>query len=142
MKLGKYFSLSELTVTNSGLENNPSAKEIGCLTELVKNILDPARELLDDQIRVNSGYRSPMVNRKIGGAASSQHVLGQAADLKCDDNAKLFNLIRKNLPFDQLIWEGGSDNQPSWIHVSYSSRNRREVLRMTKVNGKSTYKSI
>lgn len=142
MKLGKYFSLSELTVTNSGLENNPSAKEIGCLTELVKNILDPARELLDDQILVNSGYRSPMVNRKIGGAVSSQHVLGQAADLKCDDNAKLFNLIRKNLPFDQLIWEGGDDNQPAWVHVSYSSRNRREVLRMTYVNWKSTYKTI
>ena len=135
MKLGKYFSLSELTVTNSGLENNPSAKEIGCLTELVKNILDPARELLDDQIRVNSGYRSPMVNRKIGGAASSQHVLGQAADLKCDDNAKLFNLIRKNLPFDQLI----NENNYSWIHVSYSKgKNRNEVLEFK--NGK--YKKL
>ena len=142
-KIGKYFTLQELTVTGSGANNTPGSSELDNLRKLVDNILDPARELLDDQIYINSGYRSPIVNRKIGGASSSQHVLGQAADIRCDDNAKLFELIRKQLPFDQLIWEDGDDNQPKWVHVSYGPRNRRQVLRMKKkVNGKATYTEL
>lgn len=137
MKLGKYFTLEELTVTNSGFLNIPGVLEKIALAELVKNVLDPAREELGFPIKVNSGYRSSAVNKAVGGAATSQHVKGQAADLDCADNAKLFNIIRDNFVFDQLIWEAGDDNQPAWVHVSYRTQgNRCEVLKMK--NGKYT----
>lgn len=137
MKLGKYFTLEELTVTNSKFLNVPGISERAALAELVKNVLDPAREELGFSIKVNSGYRSPAVNKAVGGAATSQHVNGQAADLDCADNAKLFNIIRDNFVFDQLIWEAGDDNQPAWVHVSYRTQgNRCEVLKMK--NGKYT----
>ena len=69
---------------------------------------------------------------KFGGVATSQHLTGEAADLECSDKAKLFNLIRNNLPFDQLIWENGTDAQPAWVHVSYTDKRalRKEVLRL------------
>lgn len=143
MKLGKYFTLEELTVTNSSHDNTPNRAQILSLSELVKNVLDPVREEIGMPIKVNSGFRSFEVNKSIGGALTSQHTKGEAADLDCSDNAKLFNLIHDNLVFDQLIWEGGDDKQPAWVHVSYKTTgNRGEALRMTKVNGKSTYKRI
>lgn len=140
MKLGKYFTLEELTATNTGLPNAPTTEVRVNLSELVKNILDPARTLFNAPISVTSGYRSLVVNKRVGGAAASQHCKGEAADLKCVDNAKLFRIIRDNFMFDQLIWEGGDGNQPDWVHVSFRAQgNRNEVLRMTKKNGKSTY---
>lgn len=131
MRLGKYFTLEELTTTSTGLLNAPSRIEIVNLSSLVSNVLDPAREILGKPIRVNSGYRSPAVNAKIGGAKTSQHCKGEAADLDSSDNALLFRIIRDNFVFDQLIWESGDDNQPAWVHVSYRSMgNRCEVLKM------------
>ena len=81
MKLGKYFTLDELTVTNTGLVNSPSKMEINKLKMLVENVLDPLRTLYGKPIKVNSGYRSPLVNKTIGGVATSEHVKGQAADI-------------------------------------------------------------
>lgn len=139
MKLGKYFTLEELTTTNSGLLNVPGQSEKIALSTLVANVLDPSREMFGKPVRVNSGYRSPAVNAKIGGAKTSQHCKGEAADLDSSDNASLFNIIRNNFVFDQLIWEAGDDNQPAWVHVSYKTQgNRGEVLKMK--NGK--YKKI
>jgi len=143
MKLGKFFTLDELIVTSTGLINVPNQSEKIALSELVKNILDPAREQIGIPIKVNSGFRSKAINAKVGGAPTSQHCKGEAADLDCADNAKLFNLISDNFVFDQLIWEGGDDKQPAWVHVSYKTQgNRGEVLRMTKVKGKSIYTRI
>ena len=143
MKLGNYFTLSELTVTNTGLLNVPNNEQIVNLTNLVKNVLDPAREMFNDIIHVNSGFRSKTVNAKIGGAKNSQHMTGEAADITSDDNARLFKIIRDNFVFDQLIWEGGDDTAPAWIHVSFKTQgNRNEVLKMVKKFGKSTYKRI
>ena len=104
----KYFTLKELTVTSSGLDNFPMVSEIDNLQELIYNILDPLRKLYNKSIYVNSGYRSPTVNRKVGGAATSQHVKGEAADITAGsptENKKLFDLISKNFKFDQLINE-------------------------------------
>ena len=97
----KYFTIKELTTTNTGLPNVPNDTQKAALETLVKNVLDPARELLKSAISVNSGFRSPEVNKAIGGATNSQHLKGEAADLNCSDKAKLFSLIRNNLPFDQ-----------------------------------------
>ena len=131
-KLGKYFSLEELTVTHENLDNTPGPIHIQKLKELVKNILDPLREMINEPIAVNSGYRTVAVNKAVGGAQKpiSQHTKGEAADIECFDNAKLFQTIRDHFQFDQLIWEKGNDRQPDWIHISFKSkRNRNQVLK-------------
>lgn len=137
----KYFSLQELSHTNTGLPNAiPDAEVSGNLTFLVDSVLDPAREALGVPIRISSGYRCPAVNKMVGGAASSQHVTGQAADLVTGDTAKLFHWLRVNTKFDQLIWEYGTDKAPQWVHVSASkTRNRGQVLRAIKTNGVTKY---
>lgn len=143
MVLSKNFTLEELLVTNSKLPNTPSDVEINNLKLLVVNVLQPLRDMFGESIHVNSGYRSPAVNKAIGGAPTSQHCTGQAADLDCSDNAKLFHLIADFFDFDQLIWEGGNNTQPSWVHVSYkSANNRRQKLKMQNVNGKQQYITV
>jgi len=134
MKLGKYFMLSEMTVTNTGLVNNPQRMELHNLHLLVENVLDPLREMYGKPIKVNSGYRSPLVNKKVGGAVdkngrpTSEHVKGMAADItggSVAENKKLFELIRDNFTFRQLIWEKGG----AWVHVSYNvSDNKKQIL--------------
>lgn len=140
MQLSTNFSLEELTKTNLNLPNIPSEKEITNLKELVTNVLQPVRDLLGSPICVNSGFRSRLLNKSMGGAVNSQHCKGEAADLDIVDNAHLFNLIRQHLPFDQLIWEGGNNRQPAWVHVSYrATGNRKQVLRMRVVDGIKKY---
>ena len=137
MKLSNNFTLEELTVTNSGLPNLPNEKELANLKQLVSKVIQPLRDELDIPITINSGFRSSKVNAKIGGAATSQHCKGEAADLDCSDNKLLFDTIRTKFKFDQLIWENGDDTQPAWVHVSYSAtRLRGEVIRVK--NGKYT----
>jgi hypothetical protein len=141
-QLSKNFLLSELTSTSAHLPNVPTEADIVRLQALVTNVLQPLRDLYGHAICVNSGFRSQAVNHAIGGASNSQHCTGEAADLEVADNALLFNLIREHLPFDQLIWEGGNDHQPAWVHVSYrAEHNRKEVLRMKVVGGKKKYES-
>jgi hypothetical protein len=81
-------------------------------------------------IRVSSGYRSASLNRSVNGATSSQHLRGEAADITVDNkegNKKLFNLIRNNLPFDQLI----DEKDFTWLHVSYRKGNlRKQILKL------------
>lgn len=129
--LSQNFTLAEMIVTSTGLPNDPGPVELENLRQLTVNVLQPLRFQYGMPIRVNSGYRSAAVNSAVGGSQTSQHCLGQAADLDSTNNAQLFNLIRNSLPFDQLIWEGGNDLQPDWVHVSFSPYfNRRQVLRM------------
>lgn len=131
-QLGKYFSLEELTVTHENLDNTPDATATNKLKVLVQNLLDPVREMYGFPICVNSGFRTLAVNKAIGGASKpiSQHTKGEAADLECADNAKLFYLIRDHFDFDQLIWEEGNNLQPDWVHVSYKARgNRKQLLK-------------
>ena len=130
----KYFTIAELTksatASRRGIDNTPSSTIKANLTELVDKILDPLREAWGAPIIVTSGYRCQKLNTAVGGAKSSQHMYGQAADIrtvsdKPSDNKKLFDLILKlNLPYDQLIDEYGYN----WVHVSYSSRNRKQIL--------------
>ena len=134
----KYFTIQELiksdTAKRTGIENKPGLVEEANLISLVAHILDPLREAYGKPIRVNSGYRSPALNKAIGGATSSQHMKGQAADITAGsrkENQKIFDLILKlKLPFDQLIFEKGSVKEgPDWIHVSFDpTRGRRQIL--------------
>lgn len=137
----KYFTIHELTQTTHGL-NVPNDVQIKNLKLLVEKVLDPAREELKAPIRITSGFRTKEINEIIGGAKNSQHVNGQAADLVCYDNKKLF-LILQGMEFDQLIYEFGNDNQPGWVHVSFSNvLNRNQVLRARKSKGKTIYEKI
>ena len=130
----KYFSMEELTKSatalRKGIDNTPSGEVRSHLTALVANCLDPLREAWGRPIIVTSGYRSEKLNRAVGGAKNSQHVTGQAADIRTvedtpAENRKLFDLIlRLKLPFDQLIDEHGYN----WIHISFGPKNRRQVL--------------
>ena len=132
--MGKYFNIAELTKSDTATKkkiNNVPTKQIETnLNQLVANILDPLREAYGEPIIVSSGYRCPELNKAVGGATSSQHTLGQAADIHTKSNTKeankkLFDLIKDlKLPYDQLINEYGY----KWVHVSYSPRNRRQVL--------------
>jgi zinc D-Ala-D-Ala carboxypeptidase len=133
----KNFTLKELCVTKTGIHNEPNAEQKEALRLLAVNILQPARDALGP-IKVTSGFRNAKVNAAISGSRSSQHMKGEAADLQCDDNAALFKFI-KTLEFDQLIWEFGDKEQPDWVHVSFSKRNRKEVLRAKRVGGQTKY---
>ena len=127
-----YFTLKELTRSSAAeankLDNTPDEQAEKNLNTLVDNVLDPLRELYGKPIRVTSGYRSPAVNRSVNGATSSQHALGEAADISVgskEENKKLFNLIKDNLPYDQLI----NEYDYSWVHVSYrNGRLRKQIL--------------
>jgi zinc D-Ala-D-Ala carboxypeptidase len=125
----KYFTLEELTRTNTGLNNKPNDEQQANLIFLADNLLDKAREKLGSPIKVTSGFRSLTVNKKVGGAYNSQHTKGEAVDLVCNNNAKLFQILSK-MNFDQLIWEKGTDRQPAWIHVSLKRNgiNRGQIL--------------
>lgn len=128
----KYFTIKELckssTANQYKLDNTPNEEQINNLIQLVDNILDPLREAWGRPIMINSGFRSQTVNAKVGGVKTSQHLTGQAADISTGDienNKRLFNLIQNlKLPFDQLIDEYNF----KWVHVSYSPKNRRQVL--------------
>ena len=133
----KNFTLKELCVTKTGIHNEPNAEQKEALSLLAVNILQPARDALG-AITVTSGFRNAKVNAAVGGSRSSQHTKGEAADLQCKDNAALFQFI-KTLEFDQLIWEFGDKEQPDWVHVSYASKNRKEILKATKKNGVTKY---
>jgi hypothetical protein len=136
----KNFTLAELTKTNTGLPNALPKHLEGNLRALAENVLQPARDALG-AIEVTSCYRSPEVNRKVGGASKSQHVQAQAADLKFfGGNDVLFKWIARNLEYDQIIWEFGTDVEPAWVHVSYvEGKNRKQKLKAVKVNGKTKY---
>jgi hypothetical protein len=112
---------------------------------IAANVFEPLREYVGGPIKINSMFRCEDLNRAIGGSSRSQHCQGRAIDL--DDtfghktNAEMFNYIKNNLNFDQLIWEFGDNKNPAWIHVSYVSQeeNRTRCLRVQKINGKNSY---
>lgn len=141
----KYFTLEELSASTEarkmGIDNTPTPEARANLTALVEEVLDPLRYKYGHPVYVSSGYRCPRLNKARGGAKTSQHMKGEAADIYVTnpkDKAMLFSLIYYLLPFDQLIWERGTDEAPAWIHVSYrEGNNRRECLR-TK-DGKKYY---
>ena len=136
---GKYFTLHELTASNTakryGYDNTPTEAIAKNLQELVTNVLDPLRLAWGHPIVVTSGYRCPKLNTRVGGAKNSQHLYGEAVDIRTvidhpDDNMKLLKLLLElNLPFDKLISEYvDKEGRPNWIHVSFSPQHRRMKL--------------
>lgn len=137
-RLTANFSLAELTATSRSMPNVPNETEIAHLRALAEKVLQPLRNALGKPVLINSAFRSEAVNRAVGGSATSQHRLGQAADIRVPGMPSL-ELARKivalGLPFDQVIEEFGS-----WVHVSYGPRNRRQQLTAVKEAGKTVYR--
>ena len=138
MQLSKHFKLSEFTksqiAARHGLKNLPGSGEVKNLENLCYEILEPVRAKFEKPIMISSGFRSLMVNRKLGSSDSSQHCKGQAVDFEIAGipNIKVAYWIQAKCDFDQLILEyyQPDDDQHGWIHVSYNEKgaNRKKVL--------------
>jgi zinc D-Ala-D-Ala carboxypeptidase len=159
MKISNHLSLLEVSKSNTasrkGIDNTPHGEHLNNLISTAQNIFEPIRNHFGAPIFVSSGYRSEELNKAIGGAhkiikgeyvATSQHCKGQALDLDNDaveypTNKQIFDYIKDNLNFDQLIWEFGTEENPSWVHVSYKDEvnNRGQVLKAVKQGGKTVY---
>lgn len=134
----KYFTVHEMvwsaTASREGIDNSPPPHIKVKITNLIARVLDPVRGKWGKPITVNSGFRCPMLNKMVGGAANSQHTKGEAADITTgskDGNKALFELIKNmqmngEIQFDQLIDEKGFQ----WIHISYSDNNRCQILHL------------
>ncbi|WP_188063720.1 D-Ala-D-Ala carboxypeptidase family metallohydrolase [Sphingobium sp. KCTC 72723] len=125
-QLSKHFSLAELTITSSGLNNTPNATQLANLTKTAQ-AMEAVRTLLGRPIRVNSGFRSAAVNRAVGGSPTSAHAQGYAVDFVCpafgDPMTICKAIVASGIKFDQLIME-----KNRWVHISFDPRMRQQVL--------------
>ena len=148
MNLTKNFTLSEMTKSETalrhGMDNTPGEQEIAALKLLCEKVLQPVRDHYGKGVKVNSGFRHPEVNAKVGGSKTSDHCRGQAADIEIPGvaNAELAQWIVNNLEFRQVILEFYTQGVPDsgWVHVSYVAEdNKKQVLTATKKDGKTVY---
>lgn len=152
MNLSKNLTLSEVTKSNTainlGIKNEPNAEQLENLKTIANEVFQKIRDHFDVPIKISSGFRSEALNKKVGGSKTSDHMKGCALDIDMDGstfaayaaNWEIFNYIRKNLEFRQLIWEFGDANNPDWVHVSYvKGDNKKEVLRAIKKGKKTVY---
>lgn len=152
MKISEHITYAEATHSYTakrlGLKNNPSAYQKANMEVLAEKVFEPLRKWVGGPIKINSFYRSRKLNEAIGGSQNSQHCEGRAMDI--DDvygyktNAEMFNYIKDNLDFDQLIWEFGNKKNPNWVHVSYvdEDSNRKNVFIAETVRGVTQYRKI
>lgn len=136
MKISKNFTLEELcassTAKEKGIRNVPGTAEVVNLCALAHHVLQPLRDACGP-IVISSGYRSAALNKAVGGVANSQHMKGEAADIFIKGDMsygrQIFDHIRRNLVYDQLIWEHNAKGT-YWVHVSYRAdgNNRRQVI--------------
>ncbi len=153
MKISDHITYAEAihsqTAKRKGIDNTPNPNQIEAMKLLAEKVFEPLRKWVGGPIKVNSFFRSPELNTKIGGSKTSQHCKGQAIDI--DDvygyktNSDMYHWIKENLSFDQMIWEFGTDTQPNWVHVSYVSEenNRNRCLKAYKDDmGRTKYKTI
>jgi hypothetical protein len=153
MKLSAHLDLSEVIRSESakrnGISNMPIALHIENFKLLAEKVFEPIRVHFGCPIHISSGYRSAELNRCVGGSSTSQHCSGEAIDIDMDGstsgvtNKMVFDYIKDNLVFDQLIYEFGDSKNPDWVHVSYEStgKQRKQILKAVRVNGKTTYQN-
>jgi zinc D-Ala-D-Ala carboxypeptidase len=136
IQLSEHFTLREMTASgtaiDNGIENRPDEEQTAHLRALCRQVLEPLRRRFG-KIRVTSGYRSEALNALVGGVPRSQHLSGEAADIHVSNREvglKMYEYIRRHLPFDQLLFESVHRNGVCWLHVSYregAEANRREA---------------
>jgi zinc D-Ala-D-Ala carboxypeptidase len=152
VKLSNYVSLAEVTKSDTakrkGIDNTPTAEHLENLKTICVEVFDKVREHFGVPIYISSGYRSAGLNKAIGGSKNSDHNLGRALDLDQDfrgngiTNMEVFEFIKDNLEFDQLIAEfQRADGDFEWIHVGYrKGANRKQILVAYKEGTKTKYK--
>jgi zinc D-Ala-D-Ala carboxypeptidase len=152
MKLSNNLTLAEVTKSNTairrGIDNTPTDLHISNLQYLAEQVFQPLRDHFGSSIFVSSGYRSKGLNEAIGGSKTSFHSHGMALDLDMDGksnkitNADIFNYIKENLPYSELIWEFGTDENPNWVHVAIAKgrEDEKNTKIAYKVEGKTKYK--
>ena len=141
-------SVYSRTAIRLDIDNTPTEEHKNNMIRLAEEVFEPLRSYTGGPIKINSFYRSPKLNKAIGGSSKSQHCKGQAIDI--DDtyghltNAEMFDFIKEHLDFDQMIWEFGNEDNPNWVHVSYVSpeKNRNRCLKAYKEKGKTKYAVI
>jgi len=150
--ISKHISYKEgvhsITAIRKGIDNEPNEEQLANMKLVANNVFEPLRVFINGPIKVNSFFRSPDLNKAIGGSTKSQHCKGQAIDI--DDtygkatNAEMYWWIKENLDFDQMIWEFGNNDNPDWVHVSYVSpdKNRNRCLKAYRENVKTKYMVI
>ena len=150
--ISKHISYKEgvysVTAIRKGIDNEPNEEQLSNMKLVAEKIFEPVRIHFKVPIKVNSFFRSPDLNKAIGGSTRSQHCKGQAIDI--DDtygkikNSDIYWWIKENLDFDQMIWEFGNNDNPDWVHVSYVSpdKNRNRCLKAYRKDGKTKYKVI
>jgi hypothetical protein len=151
MKLSEHLDLSEVIRSESakrkGISNMPTPEHIENFKLLAEKVFQPIREHFRCPIHISSGYRSKELNQAVGGSLTSQHCQGEAIDIDMDGtpngvtNRMVFDFIKDNLEFDQLIYEFGDKQNPDWVHVSYEStgKQRKQILKAVRTNGKTSY---
>ena len=148
MNLTENFTLSEMTKSETALrhdmDNSPDQTAISNLQALAVHVLQPVRDHYGKGVKVNSGFRHPNVNAKVGGSKTSDHCKGMAADIEIPGvpNAELAEWIRSNLPFTQVILEFYTQGVPDsgWVHVSYDHEDlKKQALTAVKEDGKTVY---
>lgn len=148
--ISEHISYTEATKSNTAIkfniDNTPSNETLDRMKYVADNVFEPLRNHFGLPIAVTSFYRSEELNKKLGGSATSEHVYGSAMDLDADvfgmlTNKEIFDYIKNNLNFNQLIWEFGTDKEPAWVHVSLKKAgNKKEILKAYKVkNWKNKY---
>mgnify|MGYP003645463364 CR=1 FL=1 len=148
-KISKHLSLAECihsdTANKLGISNIPTLAIKNNIKLLAEEVFEPIRERFNEPIYVSSVYRCRQLNNALKGSVTSQHCLGEAMDIDMGDgnnpsNKDIFDYIKENLDFDQLIWEFGNKKNPSWVHVSYSRNgNRKQILKAVKVSNRTHY---
>lgn len=150
MKISEHITLAEATksqtATRLDISNEPDETQLKNMVFLAETIFEPLRELKNVPIAITSFFRSEELNSAIGGSSSSQHCKGEAMDIDADvfgtwTNGEIFNYIKDNLEYDQLIWEFGDDENPNWVHVSVKmdGSNRCMVLKAYKDHKRTKY---
>lgn len=148
MQISKHLTLAEAcksqTADKLGINNeNINEETINNLKLLAEKVFEPIREHFKTPINLSSVYRCKQLNLAVKGSTTSQHCTGEAMDIDSvkPTNKEIFEYIKTNLKFDQMIWEFGTKDNPDWVHVSYESSRpqRNEILKASKVNGKTIY---
>ena len=132
MNISKHISYEEATKSPTakrlGIHNEPNEAELTSMRLVAEMCFEPLREWYMHPIKINSFFRSSELNRAVGGALNSQHVIGEAIDMDAgnkEENQRIFDWCRVNLDFDQLI----NEYDFSWVHISYKrSGNRKQII--------------